>query len=115
MHERHEHHRLRRTNWPPTGPFQFRGRPRGSRNHLTTESSTIFAPHGAEHGRTALAASVIEKPTEFCRIVASLLPAKTETRHHADTVALPRRRMKLIDGRSDLTARKQCGTCRSNR
>lgn len=54
------------------------GRPRGSRNLLTTEFLDDLRTAWAKHGSGALERCAIEDPTQFCRIVASLLPRQAE-------------------------------------
>jgi hypothetical protein len=54
------------------------GRAPGSRNKLTTEFLNDLRETWAEHGKKALEACARDKPADFCRIVAGLLPAKAE-------------------------------------
>lgn len=60
------------------GNTGFTGRPKGSRNHLTTEFLDDLRAAWATHGSSALERCAIEDPTQFCRIVASLLPRQAE-------------------------------------
>ena len=50
------------------------GRPKGSRNKLAEEFLTDLLASWRENGKTVLAAAAYEKPAEYARMVASLLP-----------------------------------------
>jgi hypothetical protein len=50
------------------------GRPKGSRNKLAEHFLEALAQDFAEHGRAAIVACRAEKPTEYVKVVASLLP-----------------------------------------
>ena len=50
------------------------GRPRGSRNLLTTQFLDDLHATWATHGKSALERCAIEEPAQFVRIVAGLLP-----------------------------------------
>jgi hypothetical protein len=50
------------------------GRPEGSRNRLGEEFLEALAEDFAEHGREAIVACRAEKPTEYVKVVAGLLP-----------------------------------------
>ena len=50
------------------------GRPKGSRNRLGEQFLEALAEDFAEHGPTAIVACRAEKPTEYVKVVASLLP-----------------------------------------
>jgi hypothetical protein len=63
---------------PETGRFltgnSGGGRPKGSRNRLGEQFLEALAQDFAEHGRQAIVACREEKPTEYVKVVASLLP-----------------------------------------
>jgi hypothetical protein len=50
------------------------GRPKGSRNKLAEEFLSDLLASWREKGKTALAAAADEKPAEYARMVAGLLP-----------------------------------------
>jgi|SRR5262245_39714222 len=54
------------------------GRPRGSRNLLTTEFLDDLRATWATHGKSALDRCAIEEPAQFVRIVAGLLPREAQ-------------------------------------
>jgi hypothetical protein len=49
-------------------------RPVGSRNKLTTRFLDDLRATWEMHGKAALEACAVEQPTQFCRLVADLLP-----------------------------------------
>ncbi len=63
---------------PETGRFltgnSGGGRPKGSRNKLGEQFLEALAQDFAEHGRQAIVACRAEKPNEYVKIVAGLLP-----------------------------------------
>lgn len=63
---------------PETGRFltgnSGGGRPKGSRNKLGEQFLEALAQDFAENGREAIVACREEKPTEYVKVVASLLP-----------------------------------------
>jgi hypothetical protein len=68
---------------PATGRFLpgnsgFGGRPRGSRNKLTTEFLDALYADFQANGAEAVARCRKEKPAEYVRIVASILPKDLE-------------------------------------
>ena len=56
------------------GNSGFGGRPKGSRNKLGEQFLLDLHHAWSEHGPTALSRCAGERPAEFCRIIASLLP-----------------------------------------
>jgi hypothetical protein len=54
------------------------GRPRGSRNRLTGDFIGALAEEFAAHGAEAIKIVRIERPAEFLKIVASLMPKELE-------------------------------------
>ena len=63
---------------PKTGRFlsgnSGGGRPKGSRNKLGEQFLEALTRDFVEHGRQAIVACREEKPTEYVKVVASLLP-----------------------------------------
>jgi hypothetical protein len=66
----------------PKGRFQTGniggGRKPGSRNRLGEQFIADLADAWQKHGAAALEACAIEEPSQFCRIIASLLPKQAE-------------------------------------
>lgn len=56
------------------------GRPKGSRNKLAEDFVKALADDFSEHGVQAIATMREEKPTEYCKVVASLLPKHVEVK-----------------------------------
>jgi hypothetical protein len=54
------------------------GRPKGSRNRLTGDFIGALADEFAEHGAEAIRIVRVERPHEFLKIVASLMPKELE-------------------------------------
>jgi hypothetical protein len=54
--------------------FNKGGRPRGSRNRLTGDFMRALAADCAEHGEGTIRVLRMERPTEYVRIIASLMP-----------------------------------------
>ena len=50
------------------------GRPKGSRNKLGEQFLSALAEDFAEHGHEAIVACREEKPTEYVKVIAGLLP-----------------------------------------
>ena len=67
---------------PKTGRFLTGngggGRPKGSRNKLGEQFLEALAQDFAEHGRQAIVACRAEKPTEYLKVVAGLLPRELQ-------------------------------------
>lgn len=55
-----------------------KGRPKGSRNKLSEEFLSDLLVEWRENGPTALKAAALEKPVEFCKMVANLLPKQIQ-------------------------------------
>ncbi len=56
------------------------GRPKGSRNKLGEQFLEALAQDFAEHGHEAIVACRAEKPNEYVKIVAGLLPKEHQVR-----------------------------------
>jgi hypothetical protein len=54
------------------------GRPKGSRNVLGEQFLDDLRETWATHGKTALARCASEEPTQFVRVIASLLPREAQ-------------------------------------
>lgn len=54
------------------------GRPKGARNKLSGDFLTALANEFAEHGQEAIRIVRVERPHEFLKIVASLMPKELE-------------------------------------
>jgi hypothetical protein len=54
------------------------GRPKGSRNALSESFLTALHKDFQEHGADAIRGAREESPLGYCRVIASLLPAKVE-------------------------------------
>ena len=54
------------------------GRPRGARNKLSGDFLTALADEFSEHGAEAIKIVRVERPHEFLKIVASLMPKELE-------------------------------------
>ena len=69
---------------PKTGRFlsgnSGGGRPKGSRNKLGEQFLSALAQDFAEHGHEAIVACREEKPTEYVKVVAGLLPKELQVR-----------------------------------
>ena len=69
---------------PETGRFLTGniggGRPKGSRNKLGEQFLEALAQDFAEHGQDAIVACREEKPTEYVKIIAGLLPRELMVR-----------------------------------
>jgi hypothetical protein len=63
------------------------GRPRGSRNLLSTQFLNDLRDAWAEHGKTALTECATKDPVQFCKIVSGLLPAHAEIDLNVDMYA----------------------------
>jgi hypothetical protein len=71
---------------PPFQPGQSgnpNGRPKGSRNKISEAFLQDFYEAWKEHGQTALLAAAQNKPTEFVKIAASLLPRELHVKDGA--------------------------------
>jgi hypothetical protein len=54
--------------------FNKGGRPRGSRNRLTGDFMRALAEDFAEHGQGVIKVLRMERPAEYVRVIASLMP-----------------------------------------
>jgi len=54
------------------------GRPKGSRNKLTEEFLTAMAEDFMVHGKVAIATARADKPTEYLKIIAHIIPSHAE-------------------------------------
>ena len=54
------------------------GRPRGARNRLSNSFLEALEAAFNEHGPAAIRICAIEKPIEFCKMIAGLMPAQFE-------------------------------------
>ena len=54
------------------------GRAKGARNKISTAFLEALAADFEEHGEAAIKIMRVEKPTEYCKIIASILPKEFE-------------------------------------
>ena len=85
------------------GNSGFSGRPKGSRNRLTTEFLDDLHQTWSTHGKQALERCAIEEPAQFVRVVAGLLPREATLDVNVgiditDYVARFRAAVEMLDG-----------------
>jgi hypothetical protein len=54
------------------------GRAKGARNRISTAFLTALAADFEEHGEAAIKIMRVEKPVEYCNVIASILPKEFE-------------------------------------
>ena len=70
------------------GAVSVKGRPKGSRNRLGVAFVEAMLGDFEQHGRTVIASLRDDKPEQYLRIVASILPKEIELGEDAiDTIA----------------------------
>ena len=85
----------------PGGP----GRPKGSRNKLTEEFLTAMAEDFMVHGKVAIAKARADKPTEYLKIIAHIIPSHAEIKiNDYEELSDERLRQALTAAISDLNA-----------
>lgn len=65
------------------------GRPLGSRNKLTEDFLRVLAEDFAKHGTDAVVKARQEKPTEYVKVIAGLMPKNVQIKHESDVARLP--------------------------
>jgi hypothetical protein len=66
------------TSWKPGRSANPKGRPRGSRDTITEAFLRDLAKDWRHHGPEALAQARLERPAEYVRVVANLLPKEAK-------------------------------------
>jgi hypothetical protein len=54
------------------------GRAKGARNRISAAFLTALAADFEEHGEAAIKIMRVERPTEYCKVIASILPKEFE-------------------------------------
>ena len=67
-------HRALKEPWQPGQSGNPAGRPKGSRNKLAEAFLTDLYENWQSHGKDAIAAMIADKPGDFVKVVASVMP-----------------------------------------